>query len=56
MSPVFADTIVAPAFAPPVAGLLESADGVNREIVFPPSAEWEKLPQSDENQFPQIRR
>jgi hypothetical protein len=29
---------------------------VNREIGFPPSAEWEKLPRPDENQFPQLRR
>jgi hypothetical protein len=36
--------------------LLESADGVNLEIGFPPSAEWEKLPRPDENHRSQIRR
>jgi hypothetical protein len=32
-----------------IAGSLESADRVDREIDFPPSAEWEKLPRLMKN-------
>jgi len=48
-------TAVPRGLAPPFAGLLESADLVNREIGFPPSAEWERMHQPNENQFSQIR-
>jgi hypothetical protein len=42
---------VASTFVPHVAILLESTDGVNREISFPTSSAWEKLPDHMETSF-----